>query len=139
MDESHLFATILGPLPKKEIISLADTILTGEKQTLPVNIIFADDVMLEKLNREFRGKDCPTDVLSFAADPELEILGEIYISMDTARRQAEEYGATLPEELLRLVCHGVLHLCGFDHHEPDDAVVMQGREKEYLSGYMNHV
>lgn len=134
MDESSIFSDQRGRLPNRDAVALADTILRGERQTLPVNIIFTDDDALSNLNTRYRRKTGSTDVLSFPADPELEILGEIYISIDTARRQAAEYEATLREEILRLVCHGALHLCGYDHHDPADAEAMRRREKHYLKG-----
>lgn len=132
MEESSLFSNQRGRLPRKRATALADLILRGEKKKLPVNIIFSDDAAVEELNHLFRGRKKPTDVLSFAGDPELGILGEIYISIDTARRQAREYGVTLEEEILRLVCHGTLHLCGYDHHEEHDRKRMKAREEKYL-------
>ena len=61
------------------------------------------------------------------------IVGEVYISVDTARRQAAEWRATLGDEILRLVCHGPLHLCGYDHHRAVDAVRMRRREEHFLA------
>ncbi len=127
-----VFSDQRGRLPKREAVALADRILNGEKRRLPVTIIFADDAVLETLNRKYRGKKRPTDVLSFPADPDLEVLGDVYISVETARRQAKEYRATLREEVLRLVCHGTLHLCGYDHHRRTDAARMKAREERYL-------
>lgn len=139
MDESQLFSGWRGRLPRRESLALADSILKGEKRKRPVNIIFSDDACLADLNLQFRGLKQPTDVLSFPSDPELGILGEIYISIDTARRQAAEYRATLREEILRLVCHGTLHLCGYDHHDPAQAKTMKAREKYYLDRLMKNV
>ncbi|MEZ5359915.1 MAG: rRNA maturation RNase YbeY [Candidatus Zixiibacteriota bacterium] len=132
MDESQLFSNQPGQLPEKEARTLADSILQAEKQSLPVNIIFADDTKLAELNQQYRYKEGPTDVLSFPADPDLETLGDIFISIDTAKRQAQDYDATLDEEILRLVCHGTLHLCGYDHIDPGDEKVMKGLEEKYL-------
>ncbi len=141
MDEggSSYFSDQKGRLPRRDAIALADYILKREKQQFPVNIIIADDPTLRKLNKAYRGLARPTDVLSFPADSDLGILGEIYISVDTARRQAADYGATLREEILRLVCHGILHLCGYDHHRPTDEKAMKAREDKYLSRFIGHV
>jgi len=136
---SSYFSGRKGRLPRREAIALADRILKREKQKLPVNIIISDDPELRSLNKTYRGLARPTDVLSFPADSDLGILGEIYISVDTARRQATEYGATLREEILRLVCHGVLHLCGYDHEKASDEKIMKARENLYLSEIFGHV
>ncbi|MEE9441652.1 MAG: rRNA maturation RNase YbeY [candidate division Zixibacteria bacterium] len=135
MDESRLFSNQRGRLPRKESIALADYIIRKEKVKLPVNIIFTDDAYITELNSRFRQKHQPTDVLSFNSDPELEILGEIYVSIDTARRQANDYCVPLRNEILRLVCHGVLHLCGYEHSKKADRENMRNFEDKYLSKF----
>ncbi|WP_213167224.1 rRNA maturation RNase YbeY [Alkalicella caledoniensis] len=95
-----------------------------------VNIIFVDDPFIKNLNKKFRGKDYPTDVLSFPFDVP-EFMGEIYISIDTARRQAQEYQHSLTREIAFLTVHGLLHLLGYDHgDEPDEE--MRKKEEEVL-------
>jgi len=133
MDESDLYSNQRGRLPRREAIKLADLILWGEKKKLPIVIIFAGDPLLKKLNRRYRRLNRPTDVLSFESDPALGLTGEIYLSIDTARRQAREYKTTLRDEILRLVAHGTLHLCGYDHKKKDDFEIMQAREDHYLN------
>lgn len=86
-------------------------------------VLVADD-RIRKLNRTYRGYDQPTDVLSFPAragefPDESDYLGDIVISVETARRQASRRGSTLPRELRVLALHGLLHLLGYDH-ETDD-------------------
>lgn len=87
-----------------------------------VSVLFVNDEKIHVLNRDYRGKDRPTDVLSFASldgnDDENFIftsLGDIVISLETAPKQAIEYKTTFNEELIRLLTHGTLHLVGFDH------------------------
>lgn len=84
-----------------------------------LTVAFVRDPKMRALNREFRGKDRPTDVLSFPAGDALgeggRYLGDIVISIDTAVRQAAEMGHTLGREISELLIHGVLHLCGYDH------------------------
>jgi probable rRNA maturation factor len=138
MDDCHLFSDRRGRLPRREAVALAGLILKGEKKKLPVNIIFSGDDALEELNLQYRRLGRPTDVLSFPADPELGILGEIYISIDTARRQAREYRGTLREEILRLVCHGTLHLCDYDHHRKAEAALMKKKEDHYLDRFLKN-
>jgi probable rRNA maturation factor len=95
-----------------------------------VAIIFTGDSPLRDLNRRFRKKDQPTDVLSFNLD-DPDFLGEIYISLDRTREQAREYGKPFYAELTLLITHGLLHLCGYDHGNPQDQAEMQGRERLY--------
>lgn len=78
-----------------------------------INIILADDPLLQELNREYRKVDAPTDVLSFAYNEE-EMLGEVVISLDACLRQAKEKGHSWIKELMILVAHGVLHLLGWE-------------------------
>ncbi|MBZ5534435.1 MAG: rRNA maturation RNase YbeY [Acidobacteriia bacterium] len=114
---------------------LAETL--GHAET-DVTITLVSDRTIQTLNRRFRGKDRPTDVLSFPADrdgdpwkhvarEETSALGEIIISAETARRQADEEGHSVLEEIKLLIIHGALHLEGFDH-ESDGGEMNQ---KEY--------
>lgn len=108
-----------------------------------VSVVLADDEYIHHLNRQYRGKDCPTDVLSFALNegeepvfingPEEVLLGDIIISLETAARQAEEYGHSLERELAYLTVHGVLHLLGYDHIIEDDKKEMRQEEEHILS------
>ena len=88
-----------------------------------VSIKFSHDKEIQRLNNEHGGKDYPTDVLSFRMDEEREdgslYLGDIIINLDQAKRQAEENGNTVEEELAQLAEHGVLHLLGV-HHDGDE-------------------
>jgi len=82
-----------------------------------VDVLLAEDRTLRRLNREFRGKDKATDVLSFPAAVEVadEFAGDLAISLDTARRQAKAHGHMLRDEVRVLLLHGLLHLQGMDH------------------------
>jgi probable rRNA maturation factor len=94
-----------------------------------VTVLLADDARLKELNRSFRRKNKPTDVLSFpAATNDDGIAGDIAISVETAARQAAEHGHTLPDELRILLLHGVLHIAGLDHET--DKGEMRTREQE---------
>ncbi len=100
-----------------------------------VNLIFTTDAQIKRLNRDYRSKDKSTDVLSFNLDPPQEphgVFGEIYISVPYARRQARGYGGGIFEELLRLSCHGFLHLFGYDHMNDKDARTMFDKQDAYL-------
>ena len=103
-----------------------------------LDIVFTDDRTIRVLNRDYRGKDRPTDVLSFSLlegvsprDPIPFSMGDLVISVPTARRQAREYGVSLNDELRRLIVHGILHLCGYDHEgvAPREAARMRRLER----------
>jgi probable rRNA maturation factor len=92
-----------------------------------VTVVLTGDGEIRSLNRRYRGKDRPTDVLAFEigeGTSEREPFGDVVISVATANRQAHAYRAPLEEELRRLAVHGVLHLCGYDHHTKRDAARM---------------
>ena len=95
-----------------------------------VDVLLADDRTLRRLNRDFRGKDKATDVLSFPAAEEMAdaFAGDLAISLDTAKRQAKEQGHTLRDEVRVLLLHGLLHLSGMDHET--DRGEMAAREGE---------
>lgn len=101
-----------------------------------VSIAFVGDPEIGRLNAEWLGHDGPTDVLSFGLG-DAPLVADVYISVDTARRNADRYDVSPREELLRLVVHGVLHAAGYDHPEGDDReastmFVMQERVLERL-------
>jgi len=110
-----------GRFPRLRAPGLAAWMLKLVAELAPeadsVGIRFAGDATVRRLNREFRGKDKATDVLSFPGEesPEGRHLGDIVISIPTAERQARERGATLEEEVKLLLLHGVLHCLGHDH------------------------
>ncbi len=99
--------------------------------TKSVELIIVDDKEMQNINKEQRGKDKPTDVLSFPIESDFDHLplGTVIISADTAKRQSQELGHTLEEELKILFIHGILHLQGYDH-EVDEGE-MEETEENY--------
>ena len=101
-----------------------------------LSVLLTDDEEIRHLNRSFRGKDSPTDVLSFPMNEMVggrRILGDVVISVDTAKRQAEEKGESLQLVLCRLLIHGILHLLGYDHEKsPEDEKVFMRMEELIL-------
>ena len=97
--------------------------LSGE-----VEVLLTTDAELKRLNRAFRHRNKPTDILSFPTPPEISALhaGDLAISVETAARQATQFGHTLPDELCILILHGLLHLSGLDHET--DTGEMASRE-----------
>ena len=89
----------------------------GRETELSVTLV--DDAEIRRLNREYRGRDRPTDVIAFSLGSPEEPLGDVYVGADQARRQAEALGVPLSEELVRLAIHGTLHVLGHDHPDGD--------------------
>jgi len=127
---THRFAT-------RRIVRAARALLRAVgRPAAALSLTFVGDAAMRRLNREHRGKDAPTDVLSFplveAGDAYAggeRLLGDIVISIDTARRQAADYDAPLAREVERLLIHGLLHLLGHDHMEPGERAAMEAEER----------
>ena len=103
-----------------------------------INVEITDNSEIQKLNKEFRGKDYPTDVLSFPMNepnPEnnLLILGDIAISIEKAKEQSEEFNQSLERELMFLAIHATLHLLGYDHElSENDDLIMRKKQREII-------
>ncbi len=137
----------------QEDINLIETLLNfagekeGIKESCELSVTFVDNEAIRAINKEYRGKDTPTDVISFAleemGEDEIEIiggdlprvLGDIIISVERTSEQAEEYGHSFRRELGFLALHGFLHLLGYDHIEKEDEVIMFGKQREILEQY----
>lgn len=112
---------------------------------LTASLLFADDAEVHTLNREWRAKDKPTNVLSFpmlerdallalATDGPPELLGDIALALETCAREAEEKGVPLADHAAHLIVHGLLHLAGHDHEtSPQDASAMEALEIKALA------
>jgi len=104
-----------------------------------MNIIFVNDDEIQRINKEYRNIDRVTDVISFALNDEKDFLiktdeiGDIFICIDQAKRQAEEYGHSLDREIGFLSVHGYLHLHGYDHMTKEDEEIMFKKQDEILN------
>jgi probable rRNA maturation factor len=114
---------------KKSLEPLAEALLKKEKKYISLNIILCNDKMQRELNCNYRGLDHVTDVLSFVWS-EPDFLGEIYIAEGLVKRQALAYGSSYYRELKRVIVHGLLHLCCYDHNNKTKRKIM--REKEII-------
>jgi probable rRNA maturation factor len=94
-------------------------------------LVLTSNEPLRQLNKRWRRKNKPTDVLSFGYS-EPDFLGEVIISLDKAKIQAAEYGVTLKNEVCRLAIHGVLHLLGYRHGKKSDRTAMEIQERKYI-------
>lgn len=100
-----------------------------QRESAELSVLLCDDTRIHTLNRDYRGRDRPTDVLAFAMQEgegviHPDLLGDVVISMDTARRQASSQGRTIVYEVTFLLAHGLLHLLGYDHRDEDERRVM---------------
>jgi len=124
--------------------ALADAVMDAEGLPLAeLGVVVTDDETIRELNREYAGDDTPTDVLAFSlregeefASPDGVLrLGEVIISYPTARRQAADAGIPVEREIEHLLVHGVLHLLGYDHAEPQEEDRMRARERDLLAAF----
>ena len=134
MSGVRIHNTVAGTrVPRTRLMRLAEIVLHGQGVAKSVNLILVADGTMRQLNRRFRRRDKTTDVLSFAMEEETDpLLGEIYISIPTAKRNAEGDGRKLDEELLQLFCHGLLHLSGIHHPSTRARAEMKRLEDQYL-------
>lgn len=146
------FIDEVGEVSEEECKTIKELLLLaaqkeGVSDGTELSITFVDNKRIQEVNREYRDKDQPTDVISFAMEEmgegEIEIvgmdmpvmLGDIIISIPKAREQAEDYHHSFMRELGFLALHGFLHLLGYDHETPEDEETMFSKQKELLEAY----
>ena len=135
-DEEFLYEDIIKEVSNKALE-------TEKVEKASCSIIIVDNSYIHKLNKEYRGIDRVTDVISFALEDEksmvipdeIRLLGDIYISLDKAKEQAKEYGHSLERELCFLAVHGLYNLLGYDHETKEEAEVMFKKQEEVLMEY----
>ena len=143
----HVEEEFRGVVDEGWVRRIAQTVLKAEGVAPPyeVSLVFTDSEAVKQLNRDYRGVDEPTDVLafymlpqkgadsSFALPPDgVTRLGEVIISYPQAAEQAKEQGHSPEKELALLIIHGIFHLLGYDHEEPEEESKMRERERELL-------
>ncbi|MBP2559804.1 putative rRNA maturation factor [Neorhizobium galegae] len=131
-------------LSEKTLGAAAEFLVDQEKQPFPkiapeLSLVFTDDAAIKEINAEWRGKDKPTNVLSFPAFP-LEpgkmpgpMLGDIVIARETVEREAVDLDKSFEDHLTHLLVHGFLHLFGYDHMQTDEAERMEALETRILA------
>lgn len=135
----------------KEVLNFVETDISIP-EVREIHLVLTDDAQIRVINREYREKDKATDVLSFPQFHPKEIsgrsrrkldapspyLGDLVISTETTLKQAEEFGVSKRAELARLIVHGVLHLCGYDHEKVPAAEAQRMRRRErYIRGKLS--
>ncbi len=109
------------------------TIAAEGRETGQISIVFCSDDYLLALNRKHLNHDYFTDIITFDYDEGETVSGDLFISIDTVRANAVQFGVSFPEELYRVIIHGVLHLCGYKDKTPEDSRLMREKENYYLS------
>ena len=145
MNEVSIYNNTSEEFPYEDIIEkVVNKALEKEKiKKASCSIIIVDNDYIHKLNKEYRGINRPTDVISFALEDdktmvipdEIRLLGDIYISIDKAKEQAKEYGHSLERELCFLAVHGIYHLLGYNHEKEEAAEIMFKKQEEVLEEY----
>ncbi len=136
---------VLAALSQRVLGAAADYLAREEDQPFPqmapeLSLVFTNDDSIQEINAEWRGKDKPTNVLSFPAFPLQPggipgpMLGDIVVARETVEREAVDLDKTFDDHLTHLLVHGFLHLFGYDHLEKDEAEEMEALETRILAG-----
>lgn len=122
-------------LESKDIIStwISEVIINEDCKEGELNYIFCDDEYLHKLNIEFLDHDTLTDIISFDYSVGKELHGDVFISVDRVKDNAEDLDVNFNDELHRVMIHGVLHYCGYKDKSDEESKVMRAREDFYLN------
>ena len=116
---------------------ISAVILSENKKEGDINYIFCDDEYLLNLNEQYLDHDTLTDIISFDYSVGNELHGDIFISVERVRENAQDFSVTFEEELKRVLVHGVLHYCGYKDKSEEDEQVMRSKEDEKIK--MFHV
>jgi len=115
------------------ILSLPKLIQYENKECGPINLIFCDDDKILEVNKEYLSHDYYTDIITFDYSLNQIISGDLFISIDRVKENANRYSKTFENELMRVVFHGVLHLCGYNDKSEEEILVMRSKEDYYLT------
>ena len=141
--KDYIFNTTDEEIDTTELESVLEFACKHLKIDNPLlNIVIVDNKKIREINKEYRGKDSVTDVISFAFEEvndvdyeNVRFLGEIYISYERCKEQARDFGHSVRREFSYLAVHGLLHLLGYDHMNEKDKKVMRALEEEILNEY----
>lgn len=130
-------------LEEENIRVFVENIINNEKDkngSYYVSLMVTNNEVIHQINKEYRNVDRPTDVISFAYNETenigpVEIIGDIIISIDKVKEQAESFGHSEKREFYYLLAHGMLHILGYDHIEDDEKKIMREKEEKYLEKY----
>jgi len=131
--EADGWEAVLAEAPAALAARVVTAAAAGEKARGAVSVLFADDAAVRELNRAWRGKDTPTNVLSFPAPAGFDALGDIALALETVLAEARAQHKTPTAHTAHLIAHGFLHLIGYDHEDDSDAETMENRERSILA------
>jgi rRNA maturation RNase YbeY len=118
---------------------ISEVIISERKNEGDINFIFCDDDYLFELNQEYLRHDTLTDIISFDYSIGNELHGDVFISVERVRENAEEFNVSFLEELKRVMAHGVLHYCGYkDKNEKDEFIMRQKEEEKMAMFHVKH-
>lgn len=112
---------------------LSQVILSENKKEGDINYIFCDDEYLHKINMEYLNHDTLTDIISFDYSVGNELHGDIFVSVERVRDNAQDFEVSFEEELKRVLVHGVLHYCGYKDKSEADELLMRTKEEEKIA------
>jgi len=145
MSNIEVFVQVEEEIEELETVEkvLQSAVEKEKLENVSFNLIIVDNKYIHELNKTYRHIDRETDVITFALEDEdtivipneERVLGDIYISIDKAKAQAEEYGHSLLRELSFLAVHGFYHLLGYDHQTPEEEKIMFSKQEEVLDAY----
>ncbi|MBP8038660.1 rRNA maturation RNase YbeY [Segatella paludivivens] len=123
------------PKIKKRLINkwIKAVAATYGRKTGDIGYMFVDDEKILEVNNEYLGHDYYTDIITFDYDEDDVISGDLVISLDTVRTNAEKFGKDYTEELNRVIIHGILHLCGINDKGPGEREIMEANENKALA------
>jgi len=128
---------IIEPIPNINseffILSLPKLVQLEDKECGPINLIFCDDEKILEVNKEYLAHDYYTDIITFDYSLNQIISGDLFISIDRVIENADMFSKSFENELMRVVFHGVLHLCGYNDKSEEDILVMRSKEDYYLT------
>jgi rRNA maturation RNase YbeY len=118
---------------------ISEVIISESKNEGEINFIFCDDDYLLELNQEYLRHDTLTDIISFDYSIGNELHGDVFISLERVRENADEFNVSFLEELKRVMAHGVLHYCGYkDKNEKDEFIMRQKEEEKMAMFHVKH-
>ena len=121
-------------IKKRETTAWIKAVVASYKRRLgDIVYMFVDDEKILEVNREYLGHDYYTDVITFDYDEDDVVSGDIVISLDTVRSNAELFGKEYDDELHRVIIHGILHLCGINDKGPGEREIMEAAENKALA------
>ena len=145
MNQIEVFTLIEEQVPELETVKkvLENAIKKEKLDNIYFNVIIVGNTYIHDLNKKYRNIDKETDVITFALEDdnsmilpeEVRVLGDIYISLDKAKEQAQEYNHSLLRELSFLAVHGFYHLLGYDHQTEEESKIMFQKQEEVLEEY----